>query len=283
MKKKILLVLIVAFFMLWGVWRVLSIEDYNNFKIEQNIISYNLNEPDREISLPKKLREISGISYYMNNLLICIQDEKGVIYFFDTMQEKIVRKTKFSKRGDYEDITFFENNAYIIRSDGRLYKVENFDTENPKISWLDTELDEDNNTEGLCYHTKTNSLLIACKELSNLPEQEEEPMKRAIYRFSLKFEELIEEPFIKLDLYENFKDIKPSAIAIHPITEEIYILASVGKSLIICSPDRRINQIVKLEKRIFKQPEGICFSPEGDLYISNEGKKGSANILIFKY
>ena len=43
-----------------------------------------------------------------------------------------------------------------------------------------------------------------------------------------------------------------------------------------------IINIVELDKRIFNQPEGICFSENGDMFISNEGKNGKANILRFK-
>lgn len=31
-----------------------------------------------------------------------------------------------------------------------------------------------------------------------------------------------------------------------------------------------------IDKDLMPQPEGICFSPEGELYISSEGKKGEA-------
>ncbi len=41
--------------------------------------------------------------------------------------------------------------------------------------------------------------------------------------------------------------------------------------------------IKQLDKKTFRQPEGICFDPEGNLFISNEGQGGKANILIFKY
>jgi sugar lactone lactonase YvrE len=37
-----------------------------------------------------------------------------------------------------------------------------------------------------------------------------------------------------------------------------------------------------LKNSIFRQPEGICFSPDGEiLFISNEGKNKKGNILVF--
>lgn len=33
-------------------------------------------------------------------------------------------------------------------------------------------------------------------------------------------------------------------------------------------------EILESNDKIFKQPEGICFNPQGDLFISNESKDG---------
>ena len=81
------------------------------------------------------------------------------------------------------------------------------------------------------------------------------------------------------DPYGNFR---PSAIAIHPLTDEIYITSSVGKLLVVLDREGLISDVHALNPALFRQPEGICFSPEGDLYISNEGKEGKGYILKFK-
>jgi hypothetical protein len=38
-----------------------------------------------------------------------------------------------------------------------------------------------------------------------------------------------------------------------------------------------------LKGDLFKQPEGLTFSANADLYISNEGGAGNGTILFFKY
>lgn len=75
---------------------------------------------------------------------------------------------------------------------------------------------------------------------------------------------------------------KPSAIAIHPQTKNIYVLGSVGKLLIVCNYNGEIISVVELNPALFLQPEGICFDPAGALYISNEGKESVATILKFQ-
>ena len=82
---------------------------------------------------------------------------------------------------------------------------------------------------------------------------------------------------------EKDVDFKPSGIAIHPMTGQIYMISSVGKLLVVLNKNRDLSAKYALDKDVFKQPEGICFSPDGDLYISNEGRGKSANILHFKF
>jgi hypothetical protein len=53
----------------------------------------------------------------------------------------------------------------------------------------------------------------------------------------------------------------------------------------LVTADRKgnIKKMYELDPKLFKQPEGITFTPTGDLLISNEAAlTGSANILIFK-
>jgi streptogramin lyase len=47
--------------------------------------------------------------------------------------------------------------------------------------------------------------------------------------------------------------------------------------------DGAVKQVFKLDKATFRQPEGICFAANGDLYISNEAQDATGNILLFKY
>ena len=50
------------------------------------------------------------------------------------------------------------------------------------------------------------------------------------------------------------------------------------------SPKGDFRFVGELPRDLFKQPEGITFEfGDGDMYISNEGKGGVANILKFDY
>ena len=78
--------------------------------------------------------------------------------------------------------------------------------------------------------------------------------------------------------------LKPSAAAINPVTQDVWILASSNQLLIVTDRKGNIKEVCTLDPVIFNQPEGITFTPWGDLLISNEAgdKYGNATLLIFK-
>jgi len=77
--------------------------------------------------------------------------------------------------------------------------------------------------------------------------------------------------------------IQTSGIAIHPLTDYLYIVSSVSKTLVVLDERHQLHAAVHLDANLFEQPEGLTFSPKGHLYISNEGKNGLPNLLKFKF
>ena len=70
----------------------------------------------------------------------------------------------------------------------------------------------------------------------------------------------------------------PSALGIHPLSGDYYVSDGPKSKLLIMDASGNIKRLLELGKD-FKQPEGISFSPQGELFIANEGGKGSGNIL----
>ena len=268
---------------------------------------YTLDTPEERYKLPSYLEEISGLSYYHKGKLACVQDEKAMIYILSLGKKLKISKYDFGKDGDYEAIAMVDKTAYVLRNDGRIFRVKDFQKDDRKVKQFKTPLSDKNDTEGLAFDQLSNSLLIACKGSPTIKDEDSHSGNRAVYQFDLENKELINDPFLLINLnkLENYKDessftrfsrqlaktfrlvdsetpFKPSGIAIHPLSGDIYLISSIGKLLIVINRSGQILDIHDLDPNLFRQPEGICFSPSGDLYISNEGQGGNGYILKFK-
>jgi uncharacterized protein YjiK len=268
---------------------------------------YILHQPDDRYKLPGYLEEISGLAWCGKNKIACVQDEKAKIYVLDLDKDLKDHDYDFGKDGDFEDIAVDGKTAYVLRNDGTIYRIKDFTDKDRKVKKYKTSLSEKNDTEGMAFDPLSNSLLIACKESASVEKDVELRGYRAIYRFDLEDKKLEAEPLFlidlnslnsyrdqgafrefsarlakKLGLIESEISFKPSGISIHPVYGEIYMISSVGKLLIVMDRRGKILAMQDLDPELFRQPEGICFSPSGDMFISNEGQGGKGYILKFK-
>lgn len=240
--------------------------------------------------MPEILREVSGIAYLGDNLFGCVQDEAGVIFLYDTKAGQIKRQITFGAAGDYEGIALVGTTAYVVRSDGQLFEVTNINAQQNKISEFATTLPNKSDVEGLAYDAKNNRLLLALKD-----EKTADSGYKSIYAFNLKTKQMEAQPVFKLNLSDPLlvkkptkkkkkdnslsKAWQPSEIAVHPVTGEIYLTEASNPQLFILNQNGTIKERHQLDTKVFTQPEGLSFSPSGEMYISNEGKKEPGNIL----
>ncbi|MFK7775993.1 MAG: SdiA-regulated domain-containing protein [Saprospiraceae bacterium] len=277
-----------------------------------NALPYSINEPQGMLELPLVLKEISGLTLSPNGEHLCaINDEEGIIYFINKSTGKIDRETKFHGQGDYEGIETVGDKIFVIKSTGTVYEVSDLEKEEVKSKKSKYILKKPNDSEGLALDEKNNRLLVACKSASCFHENcviHTCKTRRAIYSLNLETDMFDTEPtfevdltelqtFLKknksadeLDIFKKFITLEndyipfhPSALAIQPMSGDIYILSSKGKTMMILNPEGKIIAFEKLDKKIHTQPEGIVFDKDGTLYISNEGKKGgNGTISIFR-
>lgn len=231
--------------------------------------------------MPEHLKEISGIAYINNGRFACVQDEVGKIFIFNTGTNTIEKEIPFAASGDYEGIAIVGSTAYILRADGKLFEVNNYLGNKPAVIMHTTHLTEKHDVEGLCYDKKNNRLLLAIKE----NEQNTKEYK-GIYAFDIESKKLAAVPVHKIylsdDIWKDVKNkdkIKPSDLEVHPSTGDLYILDGPESKLLVMGANGAKKNLYQLNTSEFPQPEGISFTETGDLYISNEGKGGTGNIL----
>jgi uncharacterized protein YjiK len=239
-------------------------------------LPYDFENPTEKYDLPNKLKEISGLSYYKTNQLVCVNDEQGKIFIYDIKEKKIVDKIPFGKDGDYEGVEVVGDEVFVLNSNGKLKGFKIGVAFEREIDCSEPEVIE---YEGLGYDAKSKYLLLVAKERTKDVDD-----KKMIYAYDFDRKVLFKHIAIPEDEVKdeaNGKDFRPSGIAVHPKTGQTFIIASDGKKLLVLSEKGQKEALISLNPKIYRQPEGICFSPDGDLFISSEGKDGDGYILRF--
>lgn len=241
----------------------------------------------RKWEIPKELDEISGITWMGNNRLACVQDEEGIIFIYNLASNTVEKTVNFSKSGDYEGIAVVDSTAFVLRSDGELFEIVNFQNDNFEVKTHNTPFSGKNNMESLTVDKANNRLLLMPKD-----KDLESPDYIGMYAFNLDTKQIDENPILSVkhndpifesknkdDDGEASNAINPADIAINPLNGNFYILEGKKPQLLIVDSKGKTVKLHNLVQETFSQPEGITFSPEGTMYISNEGKKGTANIM----
>ncbi len=239
------------------------------------------------IKLPGGLDEISGIIYYpKDSSLFAIKDEDGLFYKIYLNRKDVIKKWRFDKKHDFEDLALHDSTFYVLISNGDVETL-NFGSGDSIItstSQFPNASKKTNEFESIYYDDSLHEVVLLCKDCEddghktvsawgyNIATQ---AYTESVYTIDVK-------PIAQRLGVDKIK-FKPSAIAINPVTNEFYILSSVNHLLIVTDRKGNFKDLFELDPVIYKQAEGITFTPSGDMIISNEAHEtGLANILIIK-
>ena len=249
---------------------------------------YNINKA-RSTELGKVLNEISGIFYHAgDSALVAISDNQEKIIEISLKENKLrdITKKIVDKGSDLEDVVMVESTIYILKSIGQIKAVPPGATDSSQVKNYTLPLAGKNDFEAMYYDPTQNALILMCKSC----EYEKGTGQRSAYKFNLETNQFDTSVFFKVSqlqveeiLKDSHADLSPSAAAIHPKTQQLFILSSAGNLLVIADRKGKVLNAYKLNPDTFQQAEGIAFAPDGDMYISNEGKLGKPTLLYFPY
>jgi uncharacterized protein YjiK len=236
------------------------------------------------IKLTYELDEVSGITYYPGDTSIFMQvDEKGNLYKLKFSNPTDIRKWKIADADDYEDIVLLDSTFYVLSSKGDI-TVVTFLSEHSVDSRSYPFPIPDNEFEILFYDPKIRKLVLICKDCS-----EDGKKSTSGYAFDPGTKQFIANTFsidvkkINALAKKKIGRFKPSAAAINPLTGSIYIVSATDKLLVIADGNGYPKAAYELDPSVFKQPEGLTFTPTGTMIITNESADvGMANVLIFR-
>jgi len=239
----------------------------------------------QKMVLPSELEEISGLAYYQkDNALFAISDANGYLYKI-TPPNKIQRWLFSNKTDlDIEEVALVDSTFYVLRSNGDIMRLEfqhgdTLSKKEYKFKLGDGEFE-------ICYYDKTRKkLVMICKDCDS-----DKKKSLTTYTFDPATEEYSDQSFsidvkdIAHKVGEKKMKFKPSAAAINPKNNLLYIVSSINKLIIITDLNGKLKDVYPIDRATFKQPEGMAFKPSGEMVISNEAADiGAANILFFSY
>lgn len=249
---------------------------------------YDLKKPNI-FKMPKELDEISGITFATDryDFVYTVQDENGILYQYE-LESGEASPFKFAKKGDYEDVAVTETQAIVLKSNGTLVTfplTDVSDNNANKPKELSGILPK-GEYEGMFLDNEQQKLYVLCKNCNGDKEAKKtsgyiltldaKGEMRQSEQFSINMKDI--EKLAKVDKI-NFQ---PSALAKNKATDEWYLLSSANNAFVVTDAAWQVKAVYPLPPKVFRQPEGIAFDNENNLYISNEKATGvNGNILKF--
>ena len=262
-------------------WR--SDSDSAGAEGSQLFLDYDFSAPDTVFNLPGSLREISGLALWRSKL-IAIEDERGRVYSIDPMTGSSAVLARFASGGDYEGVEAVGDSIYVLRSDGRLYRMQADGSDKWPHEKLESDLTRHSEWEGLGYDATSHSLLLA--------EKNGKSNNRRVIAYRVDSGQWIERPhmlpsasaidsMLKSNGYPKQK-LRPSALGVRPLDGTAIILSSTPSTILAVDSTGTPVDIALLADRRIRQPEGICIFPDGTLYISTEAAGDRARVFVYK-
>jgi uncharacterized protein YjiK len=238
--------------------------------------------------LPKRLREISGLAMTRDNRLLTHNDEKGIVFEIDYRNGTIVKQWELADLSkpvadDFEGIAVVDDLIYMVTSSGRLYECrEGLDGQSVLFNMYATGIGRDCEIESLAYDPDQRVLLLMCKN----PLSPELAEQVAIYRWSIDTKRVVDDartliPINEFSRHIDDKTFQPSGIERHPVSGNYFVVAARQHAIAEITPEGQVVAVIEMSSDRHAQAEGITFTPDYDIIISDEGKDKRARLTIY--
>ena len=242
-------------------------------------VPYDFTAPAARFELPGALDEISGLTLLDEGHVAAVQDEEGDLYVLSLATGEVTRRTPFGEAGDYEGLELVGDRLFVMTSDGELTELLDWGGDDVRTRAFDLDLGgEKCNAEGLGADGRR--LIIACKNADDTD-------RNRVYTVDLAGGgDLTHELLTKLhpdDVPRGKKDLRPSAVAVHPVTGHTVVLSSRRESLVCLDACGRVADVWDFDAADLEQPEGLAFLPNGDVLIASEGDEDAAVLVRYAW
>lgn len=258
---------------------------------------FDLNHPESISILPLGVKPFTDFAIMDSTHLVCLDEEIGGVLLYDIVSNQ---SQGYLPTGiDSKIIEVSKIDSTIILVDEKMsvhfllppYDSTSITTESVNEgNWIST---------GMCLHEATKRLFFISKI-----DAEDESKSYFIYSYNLNHRILNEIPLFEIkpqeieifainnnlvlpenkvitegDTVSGFSFV-PEVMAIHPKTNEIYILSSENRSLAVFNQFGQIVNYTVLDQEIFQTPKAMTFHPNGDLLLTNSDLMNPSVIRI---
>jgi WD40 repeat protein len=242
------------------------------------------NDPLARWILPDDLREVSGLALLPDGRVVAHGDERGRVYLLDPRRGTLLKQFDIGKVGDFEGATMVGDSIVLLASNGELYIFAEGanDATVPYRKW-DTRLGKECEFEGIAYEARTQSYVLACKNVMT----KELKNHLVLYRWNPDGAGVSQVSTIAIPLGDSdgtlpWKSLNPSDLAIDPANGNLVIVAGQEKAIIVLSPDGRVISTDQLPKG-HPQSEGIAVTRDSVLILSDEARGGPPTITLYRW
>ncbi len=263
----------------------------------QVVAGYDLGAPARSFELPHKLHEISAIVAVGTDTVACLQDEKGVLFFFDLRLGSVRERRHFGPPGDYEGLARVGDVFWVLRSDGHLMSLRPEEREFAIDRTVAVTAPE-REFEGLAYDPHQRVLIVAPKATPK-----GEGARRPLYAVDPTTGATAPVPYATIDRdtvlaaasqlgvtvptktsatgdLPRFR-LKFAEVAVQPANGDLWLVSGVDRAVVVATRAGAILGVHFFAATELPQPEGATFLGDGSLVIASEGAGGAAVLRVY--
>lgn len=258
---------------------------------------FDLVHPESVTNLPMGVNAFTDFVIMDSTHLICLDDQVGGVLIYDLTSNKSQGYLPTGIDSKITEVTKIDSTIIIVDEKMDMhflfppYDSSSIITESLKDkSWI---------SSGMCLHESTKRLFFVAETAI-----ENEIQNYSIYTFNLNHRKLNNRPLFEIrpeeielfaiannipiaaqQIAENGDTIRgfnfiPEVIAVHPKTNEIYVLSNSVRSLAVYNQFGQVVNFTMLDEEIFTNPKAMTFYPNGDLLLTNSDLKNPSIVRV---
>ncbi|MEN9700147.1 MAG: hypothetical protein RLZZ301_1345 [Bacteroidota bacterium] len=237
---------------------------------------FDVSHPEHQQYLPMGLQPFSHLSVLDSASFIGIISDSSALVRYNPATQEFSSFANWGQEALLTQLAYFDSTLVLLDDQNQVHLWSApFDTMSLKTYALDNELLAG---AAMCLHNETKRLFL----LQQSHSDEDAFVHGTIYTFNLRQKQVSELPlfqfstesiaeFVAEQQLSNTAEFEfePIALAVHPKTNEIYMLSSKGQSIAVFSQSGQLVNFTQLDTRVLSNPCALAFRPNGNLLISN--------------